>query len=51
MRNNRFCPDTDLGYECTVTLEICPWVKAITHPFGMDNVRMNIQQIKFCLEE
>ena len=32
-------PDTDLGYVCTVTLtlEIWPWVKVMTHPWVMDN--------------
>ena len=31
--------DTDLGYVCTVTLtkEIWPWVKIMTHPWVMDN--------------
>ena len=31
--------DTDLGYLCTVTLtlEIWPWVKVMTHPWVMDN--------------
>ena len=30
-------PDTDFGYVCTVTLEIWPWVKVMTHPWVMDN--------------
>ena len=32
-------PDTDLGNVCivTLTLEICPWVKIMTHPWVMDN--------------
>ena len=32
-------PDTDFGYECTVTLtlEIWPWIKVMTHPWVMDN--------------
>ena len=32
-------PDTDFGYVCTdtLTLEIWPWVKIITHPWAMDN--------------
>ena len=32
-------PDTDLWYVCTVTLtlEIWPWVKVMTHPWVMDN--------------
>ena len=32
-------PDTEFGYVCTVTLtlEIWPWVKVITHPWVMDN--------------
>ena len=34
--------DTDFGYVCTVTLvtltlEIWPWVKVMTHPWVMDN--------------
>ena len=30
-------PDTDFGYECTVTLtlEVWPWVKVMTHPWVM----------------
>ena len=29
-------PDTDFGHVCTVnlTLEIWPWVKVMTHPWG-----------------
>ena len=32
-------PDTDFGYVCTVTLtsEIWPWVKVMTHPSVIDN--------------
>ena len=32
-------PDTDFGHVCTVTLtlEIWPWVKVMTHPWGMHN--------------
>ena len=32
-------PDTDFGYVCTVTLtlEIWPWVKVVTHPSVTDN--------------
>ena len=32
-------PDMDLGYVCTVTLtlEIWPWLKVMTHPWVMDN--------------
>ena len=32
-------PDTDIQYVCTVTLtlEIWPWVKVMTHPWVMDN--------------
>ena len=32
-------PDMDFGYLCTVTLtlEIWPWVKVMTHPWVMDN--------------
>ena len=32
-------PDTDFQYVCTVTLtlEIWPWVKVMTHPWVMDN--------------
>ena len=32
-------PDTDFGYVFTVTLtlEIRPWVKVMTHPWVMDN--------------
>ena len=32
-------PDMDLRYVCTVTLtlEIWPWVKVMTHPWVMDN--------------
>ena len=32
-------PDTDFHYMCTVTLtlEIWPWVKVMTHPWVMDN--------------
>ena len=29
--------DTDFRYMCTVTLEILPWVKVMTHPWFMDN--------------
>ena len=34
-----YCPDTDFGYVCTVTLtlEIWPLVKVMTHPWVMDN--------------
>ena len=34
-----YCPDTDFGYACTVTLtlEIWPLVKAMSHPWVMDN--------------
>ena len=40
--------DTDFGYECTVTLtlEIWPWVKVMTHPWVMDNKCLNIIQIQ-----
>ena len=30
-------PDPDFGYVGTVTLEIWPWVKVMTHPLVMDN--------------
>ena len=32
-------PDTDFWYVCTatLTLEVWPWVKVMTHPFVMDN--------------
>ena len=32
-------PDMDFGYVCTVTLtlEVWPWVKVMTHPLVMDN--------------
>ena len=32
-------PDTDFGYVCTMTLtsEIWPWIKVMTHPWDMDN--------------
>ena len=45
--------DTDFGYECTVslTLEIWPWVKVMTHPWVMDNKCLNIIQIQLCSEE
>ena len=35
----RYGPDTDFQYVCTVTLtlEIWPWVKVMTHPWVMDN--------------
>ena len=35
-----YCPDTDFGYVCTVTLklEIWPWVKVMTHLWVMDNM-------------
>ena len=33
------CPDTNFRYACTMTLtlEIQPWVKVMTHPWVMDN--------------
>ena len=30
-------PDTDFKYMCTLTLEIWPWVKVMTHPWVMNN--------------
>ena len=40
-----YVPDTDFGYVCTVTLtfEIWPWVKVMTHPWVMDNVWSIVQ--------
>ena len=37
-------PDTDFGYVCTVTLtlEIWPWFKIMTHPWVMDNNKYRI---------
>ena len=37
--SEELCPDTDFQYVCTVTLtsEIWPWVKIMTHPWDMDN--------------
>ena len=34
-----YCPDMDFWYVCTLTLtlEIWPWVKVMTHPLAMDN--------------
>ena len=34
-----YCPDTEFGYVCTVTLtlEVWPWIKVMTHPWVMDN--------------
>ena len=38
-------PDTDFQYVCTVTLtlEIWPWLKVMTHPWVMDNNYVQIQ--------
>ena len=39
MAMRSYDPDTDFGYVCTVTLtsEIWPWVKVMTHPSVIDN--------------
>ena len=35
----------------TLTLEIWPWVKVMTHPWVMDDKCLNIIQIQLCSEE
>ena len=46
-------PDTEFGYVCTVTLtlEVWPWVKVMTHPWVMDNNCVNIIHIQHGSEE
>ena len=37
------CQDKDIGYMCTLTLEIWPWDKVMTHPLVMDNDSANYE--------
>ena len=39
-------PDTDFWYGCTMTSEIWPWVKVMTHPWSWTTIVCNIIQIQ-----